>query len=240
MFFIKFLYTIYFMRILLIEDDRDTSEYLSKRLREYCFAVDCAYDGPEGISYAKSFDYDIILLDFELPGKNGLTIAQEIRNDTHPTRKNTPLIMISVTSDIDHKLSAFHNGFDDYLAKPFFFDELLARIQSVLRRPQKISTPQLSLEDLTLDLHTQQVTRGGTSVYLTKKEFALLEYLLKHKGSLVSRGALAEHVWDATINPLSNTVEMHVLNLRKKIEQANKKRLIHSIAGRGYKIDSQK
>jgi DNA-binding response OmpR family regulator len=228
------------MRILIIEDDRDTSDYLKGRLQEHCFAVDCAYDGITGIQHAKSFDYDIILLDLDLPGKNGIAIAQELRGYDDEHKKDTPLIMISVTHDIDHKLSAFHEGFDDYLAKPFFFDELLARIQAVLRRPRITAVPQMTLDDLILNTHTQQVTRAGNSVYLTRKEFALLEYLMKHQGATVSRGALAEHVWDAGINPLSNTVEMHILNLRRKIEQGNKKRLIHSITGRGYKIDTQK
>jgi DNA-binding response OmpR family regulator len=228
------------MRILIIEDDQDTCEYLKKRLEENCFSVDCASDGTTGLSLAKSSDYDVILLDYALPRKDGLLVATEIRSQTHASRKHTPIIMISVTHEVEHKVTAFGNGIDDYVTKPFFFSELLARIQAVVRRPLAITDNRFTLDDLSLDITTQKVSRGSQSIYLTKKEFALLEYLLRNKGTVVSRGAITEHVWDMNIDPVSNTIEMHILNLRKKLEQSNKKRLIHSIAGRGYKIDTEK
>lgn len=228
------------MRILIIEDDTDTSDYLRKRLEENCYSIDVAADGATGVQLAKTSDYDVILLDYSLPRKDGIMVSTEIRSQAHTTRKNTPIIMISVTSDVDHKVLALGNGIDDYITKPFFFSELLARIQAILRRPVSITDNRFTLEDLSLDTATQKVSRGEQSIYLTKKEFALLEYLLRNKGTVVSRGAITEHVWDMNIDPVSNTIEMHILNLRKKLEQSNKKRLIHSIPGRGYKIDTER
>lgn len=228
------------MRILIIEDDQDTSEYLSERLTEKCFAIDCAYDGSHGLQLAKTSDYDLILLDYSLPKKDRITICNEIRNQPHPHRKHVPIIMISVTHDVENKIRALGRGIDDYVTKPFFFDELFARIQAVLRRPTITQDNQFELDDLILDVATQRVARGKKSIYLTKKEFALLEYLMRHKGTVVSRGAITEHVWDMNIEPVSNTIEMHILNLRKKLEQPRKKKLIHSVPGRGYKLDTEK
>ena len=235
----RFLYH-FDMRILIIEDDKDTTDYLGDRLKENCYAVDFAYDGPTGIRLAKTNDYDLILLDYILPKKNGITICNEIRNQEHTHRKNVPIIMISVTNEVDHKVSALGKGIDDYITKPFFFNELLARIQAVLRRPHAVTSHKFELDDLSLDVATQKVFRGNKSIYLTKKEFSLLEYLMRNKGNVVSRGAITEHVWDMNIDPVSNTIEMHILNLRKKLESTKKKRLIHSIPGRGYKVDLEK
>ncbi len=228
------------MRILIIEDDIDTSEYIAHRLHENCFSVDSAFTGPEGLRLAKTSDYDMILLDHALPNKDGVTVAQEIRKLAHDKRKHVPIIMISVTHDTEHKIKALGRGIDDYVTKPFFFNELLARIQAVLRRPHITTDNLFEFDDLTLDIATQKVTRNNKSVYLTKKEFALLEYLMRHKGTVVSRGSITEHVWDMNIDPVSNTIEMHILNLRKKLETPNAKRIIHSIPGRGYKLDSEK
>lgn len=228
------------MKILIIEDDIDTSGYLADRLKENCFAVDCAADGTTAVQMARSSDYDLILLDYALPKKDGLAVCHEIRSQDHPVRKDTPIIMISVTQEVEHKVQALDSGIDDYVTKPFFFGELYARIQAVLRRPKTVSDQSLALDDLSLDVTTQKVLRGKKSIYLTKKEFALLEYLMRNKGSVVSRGAITEHVWDMNIDPMSNTIEMHILNLRKKLDLPRKKKLIHSIPGRGYKLDLQK
>lgn len=228
------------MRILLIEDDKDTSSYIADRLKEKCCAVDVAFDGISGINAAKTADYDLILLDYALPKKDGLLVCREIRNQSDPVRANIPIIMISVTIEVEHKVQALGKGIDDYVTKPFFFDELFARIQAVLRRPQSITTNQFQIDDLTIDIATQKVVRGRSSVYLTKKEFALLEFLMRNKGSVVSRGAITEHVWDMNIDPVSNTIEMHILNLRKKLDLPKKRKLIHSVPGRGYKLDLQR
>ena len=228
------------MRILIIEDDIDTSDYIAQRLKEGCFATDCAHDGAAGIKLAKTSDYDLILLDYALPKKDGLAVCHEIRSQDHPSRRNVPIIMISVTAEVESKVRALESGIDDYLTKPFFFDELNARMNAVLRRPKSVTSHLFELDDLSLDTSTQKVTRGKKSIYLTRKEFALLEYLLRNKGSVVSRGAITEHVWDMNIDPVSNTIEMHILNLRKKLELPKKRKLIHSVPGRGYKIDTEK
>lgn len=228
------------MRILIIEDDQDTLFYLKDRLEEKCFAIDTATSGTLGLRLAKTNDYDLILLDYALPEKNGFLICTELRNHPNPTRSSTPIIMISVTDESAHIVAGLNTGVDDYITKPFFFDELFARIQAILRRPNLSQKSISSLDNLTLDSNRQRVTRGDLSIYLTKKEFALLEYLMRNKGAVVSRSAITEHVWDMNIDPLSNTIEMHVLNLRKKIDGSKQKRLIHNIPGRGYKIDTER
>lgn len=228
------------MKALIIEDDKDTLAYLKGRLEEKCFAVDTSTNGKEGLRLAKANDYDIILLDYALPEQNGFTICSELRNHPHPSRRLTPIIMISVTDDTDNIINGLNLGIDDYITKPFFFDELYARMQAVMRRPVSYQEKTLSLGDLTLDGATQKVTRGSQSIYLTKKEFALLEYLMRNKGAVVSRGAITEHVWDMNIDPASNTIEMHIFNLRKKIDGPKRKPLIHNVPGRGYKVDVER
>ena len=148
--------------------------------------------------------------------------------------------MISVIGEVDHKVSGLDLGADDYITKPFFFDELFARIQAVLRRPTMRTGSVFEMDDLLLDTNRQKVIRGKESIYLTKKEFALLEYLFRNEGMVVSRGMITEHVWNMHIDPFSNTIEMHILNLRKKIDKPRKNKLIHSVPGRGYKIDITK
>jgi DNA-binding response OmpR family regulator len=221
------------MRILLIEDDTDTQDFLKERLAEKGFAVDCVGTGNRGIYYAKTNDYDLILLDYGLPDKNGFAVCDEIRQ----IGKYTPIIMISVTDAVDYKVRGLTIGADDYVSKPFYFEELYARIQTILRRPAFIQNTLLTIDDLVVDTNRQTATRGDASIYLTRKEFSLLEYLLKHAGTVVTRGMLMEHIWDVDLDPFSNTIETHILNLRRKIEHAEKTKLIHSVPGRGYKID---
>lgn len=224
------------MRCLIVEDDIDTQEYLQSRLEEKCFAVDATADGEQALSFAQTNDYDIIMLDYDLPKKNGFEICEELRE----SGITTPIIMISVTDDIPHKVVGFTLGADDYVKKPFYFDELYARIQAILRRPRPQQKSILSIDDLILNTATQQVHRGARTVYLTRKEFSLLEYLLRNSGSVISRGTIMEHIWDATLDPFSNTIETHILNLRKKIDRPAQQKLIHCVPGRGYKIDLQR
>lgn len=224
------------MRILIIEDDTDTQDYIQKRLIEKCFAVDVASNGEVGMRSIRDNHYDVILVDYALPYKNGMSIIQEVRCLDNPIKKHTPIIMISVTHEVDHKINALEFGADDYLAKPFFFDELYARIQTILRRPRIRESSLISLGTITLDINRQQVLRNGTPLALTRKEFSLLEYLMHHQGSIVSRNAISEHVWDTQLSPFSNTIETHILNLRKKIGSEHPEQIIQSIPGRGYKI----
>ncbi len=221
------------MRILVVEDETDTQDFLNERLKEKGFAVDVADTGSRGLYYAKTNEYDLILLDYGLPEKNGFAICEELRMDGN----TTPIIMISVSDAVQYKIRGLTTGADDYVSKPFYFEELYARIQAILRRPTTIQSTTLFIDDLVLDSAKQIVLRTDKPIYLTRKEFALLELLLKHKGVVVTRGMIMEHIWDLDLDPFSNTIETHVLNLRRKIEHPEKTKLIHSVPGRGYKID---
>lgn len=221
------------MRILVIEDEIEAQELLTERLKEKGIVVDIADTGTKGVFYAKTNDYDVILLDYGLPEKNGFVVCEEIRM----SGKHTPIIMMSVTDAAPYKVKGLNIGADDYISKPFYFDELYARIQAVLRRPRALESTVLTIDDLVLDMEKQVVTRSDIPIYLTRKEFSLLEYLLKHKTVVVTRGMIMEHIWDLDLDPFSNTIETHILNLRKKIEDPSKTKLIHSVPGRGYKID---
>lgn len=221
------------MRILLIEDNEDVRNSLKMSLEAESFIVDTSCDGHHGSYTARTNEFDLIILDISLPKKNGLEVCIEIRN-AHNT---TPILVLSVISDVQEKIRMLNAGADDYLTKPFSFRELLARVRALLRRPAEITDEVIQIDDLVLDSMRQKVVRGEASIYLTRKEFSLLEYLMRHKGIVVSRSMLMEHVWNAESDPFSNTIEAHILNVRKKIDKVKKRRLIHTVPGRGYKID---
>lgn len=220
------------MRILIAEDDKGIINYLKPSLEGENFIVDAVEDGEKGLYLAQTNDYDLIILDNILPKKEGYKICEEIRKDG----KTVPIMMLSVKSEIETKVKLLNAGADDYLTKPFSFEELRARIKALLRRPKKIENQILKVDDLVLDKSRQTVARGKKEIYLTGKEFSLLEYLMKNQDTVLSRGMIMEHVWDMNADPFSNTIEMHILNLRRKIEQKNKKKLIRTVPGRGYKI----
>lgn len=224
------------MRLLIIEDEENTRESLKVSFEEECFVVDAAEDGISGSYMARVNEYDLIILDHILPGKDGYEVCDEIRK----SGKNIPILMLSVKSEIDHKVHLFGQGIDDYVTKPFSFNELLARVRAILRRPKELKSDVIIIQDLTLDMQKQAVFRGKEKIYLTRKEFSLLEYMMRNKGKVLSRGMIMGHVWSADSDPFSNTIEAHILNLRRKIEPGNKKKLIHSVPGRGYKIDSER
>ena len=220
------------MRILLIEDDKEIIDFLKRSLEAENFVVDTAEDGEKGSFEARTNDYDLIILDVNLPKKGGGYVCKEIRSKG----KNTPILMLSVDSEVDTKVKCLNDGADDYLSKPFSFEELLARIKALLRRPKEVANEILKIDDLVLDKNRQVVTRANKEIYLTRKEFALLEYLMKNQGRVMSRAMIMEHVWDINADPFSNTVEMHIFNLRKKIDGNSKKKIIHTMPGRGYRI----
>ena len=220
------------MRILVIEDEEGISSFLKAGLESEYYAVDVADDGEKGLFLAKTNDYDLIILDFMKKKKNGDEVCSEIRK----TGKSVPILMLSARQEMLTKVDLLNRGADDYLTKPFSLEELLARIRSLLRRPASITSDFLNIDDLIVDIKGHKVTRGQKEIYLTRKEFMLLEYLLRNKGAVVSRGILIEHVWDMNVDPFSNTIESHILNIRKKISSKNKKDLIQTIPGIGYKI----
>lgn len=223
------------MRILVIEDDASIQQLLKKGLEEHGFIVDVTSDGIEGSYIARTNDFDLILLDNMLPGKNGYDVCREIRS----SGKTTPIIIVSIQAEIIRKIDLLESGADDYITKPFSFKELMARVKAILRRPQSIGSSVLEIDNLCLDCDRHKLMLGNKKVYLTRKEFQLLEFLLKHKGRVVSRAMILEHVWNMDTDPFSNTIEAHIRNLRKKIHAGRKKSLIHAIPGRGYKIDTQ-
>lgn len=224
------------MRILIVEDDKEIAEFIKLGLENESFAVDVAYDGEKGSYFARTNDYDLIVLDNSLPKKNGGEVCKEIRK----AGKTMPILILSVHNSIDHKTTLLDIGADDYVTKPFSFRELISRIRALLRRPNKVEDSILVVGDLSLDVHKQTVIRDGKGIYLTRKEFSLLEFLMKHKGRVLSRGMLLEHVWDIGTDPFSNTIEAHIMNLRKKIHMGRKQELIHNIPGRGYTIDDDR
>lgn len=221
------------MRALIVDDEQGVRDLLTENLRAHCFAVDTASDGTEGSYMARTNAYDIIILDNMLPEKSGVTVCQEIRRTGH----TAPILILSALSDTWRKIDLLNSGADDYMIKPFSFEELMARIRALLRRPSQIEADVLTVDDLVLNTKQQSVRRAGTSIYLTRKEFMLLEYLMRNQGSVLSRSMIMEHVWDMTNDPFSNTIESHILSLRKKVDNVPERKLIYTVTGRGYKID---
>lgn len=221
------------MKILIVEDEQKIADFIQKGLRDEYYVVDHAGDGERGSYLARLHDYDLIILDNMLPKKDGITVCREIRDHG----KTTPILVLSVKTETSQKVDLLNAGADDYLMKPFSFEELLARIRALLRRPAHIHQDVYTLDTLTLDVKKHKVMRGDTDIRLTKKEFMLLHYLLQNKGVVLSRGMIMEHVWDMNADPFSNTIESHVLSLRKKINLSGHRKLITTISGRGYKIE---
>lgn len=221
------------MRILVIEDDTQISAYLKGVLESEYFVVDVAGDGEQGVYLARTNVYDVIVLDSMLPVKGGIDVCIDLREEGN----TTPIIGLSVRSETVNKIQFLNAGADDYLTKPFSFEELMARVHALLRRPQGIQSEVLEIEDVELDARKHVVTKGGKEVYLTRKEFLLLEYLMRNRGVVLTRGMLLEHVWDMNADPFSNTIETHIMSLRKKIDPKGESRLIQTVSGVGYKID---
>jgi len=221
------------MNLLIVEDDKETLDVLASFLKEKGFVIDIAEDGKIGSYKAQVNVYDLIILDNVLPKKDGRQICSEIRKNGN----NVPIIMLSVKSEIDTKVDLLDVGVDDYIVKPFSFSELLARIKAVLRRPHKIEGEILHIKDIALDTQKHTVIQSNKEIHLTPKEFFLLEYLIRNRGKVLSRMEILEHVWDTNADLFTNTVETHILNLRKKLKQKNNKEFIHTISGTGYKIE---
>ncbi len=220
------------MRVLLIEDDRKAARLLSKGLQEEGFVVDVASSGEGGEEQAALNEYDIVILDWLLPGRDGLAVCRALRGSGN----STPVLMLTARDSVADRVSGLVTGADDYLTKPFAFDELLARIRALLRRSRSVQPAVLRVADLTLDPVTRRVARGALVVTLTPKEYAILEVLMRHLGQVVSRTRLAERVWDEASEVLDNLVDAHVSHLRKKIDREAGVPLIQTIRGVGYRL----
>lgn len=224
------------MRLLIIEDEENLARSLKKVLQTEGYAVDIALTGDDGYEMAFGEEYDLIILDLGLPGMDGLKIIEELRKE----KNSTPVIMLTARDTTEDKVKGLKYGADDYLVKPFEFDELLARIQALLRRPRNAISDKLVVGDLVLDSQTKVVKRKNHEIALTAKELSLLEYLMRHKGRVLSKQQLIDHVWDADLDLFSNTVDVYIGYLRAKIDKAypSEKSLIKTIKGMGYKIEN--
>lgn len=219
------------MRILVVEDESKLNKGLVKGLQNKGYAVDFAYDGMAGETLARNTSYDMIILDIMMPRRDGITVCNNLRE----SKIDTPILFLTAKDEIADKVKGLDTGADDYLVKPFAFEELLARIKSILRRPKQIVADMLILEKLTLNTKAQQLTINNKKIPLTLREYSLLEYLLRNAGSVVTREDLLDHVWDIFHDSQSNVVDVHVKNIRKKLPAAYAKR-IETIRGKGYRI----
>ncbi len=218
------------MRILVIEDEKKVASFIKKGLEEQSYVVDSTFDGLEGEKLACQFDYDAIILDVLLPKQDGITTCQKIR----AKRIDTPVLMLTALGETDDKVRGLDSGADDYLTKPFHFEELLARVRALLRRKSQDKSTVLQVGELVLDPVTRDVERDGKQIHLTSREFALLEYFLRNKGQILSRANLAQHVWNVSFDMESNVIDVYVKLLRKKIDRDFDKPLLHTVVGAGY------
>jgi len=223
------------MRILLVEDEPRMANVIAKGLRENSYAVDVVGDSDAALYQSSINDYDLIVLDVLLPGRDGFEICREWRRRGNAT----PILMLTARATIDDRITGFDAGADDYLTKPFSFRELLARIRALLRRDPKLRPDVLQIEDLVIDSASHRVTRASREVQLTAKEYALLEYLARHVGELVSRAEIAAHVWDDSFDPFSNAIEVYMNRLRKKIDDSHSTKLLHTRRGEGYILEAR-
>jgi two-component system copper resistance phosphate regulon response regulator CusR len=223
------------MRLLVIEDEKKVARFIKKGLEEEGYAVDLAFDGEEGLAMVLDQVHDLIILDIALPKIDGLQVLKKLRE----RNVRTPVLLLTVRATIEDKVLGLDSGADDYLTKPFVFQELLARIRALLRRKAEAGPPLLQVEDLVLDPARHLVTRGGERVDLTSKEFALLEYLLRNAGRVLSRAMISEHVWNYDFDTETNVIDVYVNYLRRKIDSGREKKLIHTIRGSGYVLKAE-
>ena len=222
------------MRALIVEDDRAIAEFVGRGLREAGFAVDQAPDGETGLELALSEPYDVAIVDLMLPQRDGLSLIDELRR----RGRTIPVLILSARRSVDDRVRGLQSGGDDYLTKPFAFAELLARVQALVRRATRSPEPTtLTIGDLTLDLLSRRVTRGSTPIELRPREFALLEYLMRNPGKVVSKTMILSHVWDYSFDPQTNIVDVLVSRLREKIDRPFDRKLVRTVRGVGYVLE---
>jgi two-component system copper resistance phosphate regulon response regulator CusR len=222
------------MRILLVEDDPGVRRFVVKGLREQAYAVDIAATGEEALYQVHINEYDLIILDVMIPEPGGFEVCRRLRK----SGRTMPILMLTARDAVEDRVSGLDSGADDYLTKPFQFRELLARLRALLRRSTELHPPLLSVGDLSLDTAAQNATLGGQAISLTHKEYALLEYLVRNAGRVVSRADIAEHVWDESFDPFSNLIEVYINRLRRKIDPDGSAGLLQTRRGAGYILKS--
>ncbi len=220
------------MKILIIEDEKEIAHFIKKALEKELFAVELAEDGFRGSFLSRTGNFDLIILDYLLPKMNGAEVLKEIRADG----KKMPILMLTVKNEIESKKKLFGVGADDYLSKPFLLDELILRVKALLKRPPLSFEETIIIDDLVIDKENKVIRRGDLEIYLTKKEYNLLEYLATNRGKIISRSELLENIWDYNADPFSNSVETHIASLRKKLNKNKNRDLVHTFSGRGYKF----
>ena len=222
------------MKILLVEDDERTAAFIIKGLRQAGYVVEHAPDGETGLSLARTEEFATAVVDIMLPRLDGLSMVEQLRRD----KVLTPVIFLSAKGTVDDRIKGLQGGGDDYLPKPFAFSELLARIQALMRRAAAITEPtSLSVADLSLDIIRRKVWRAGREIDLQAKEFALLEYLMRNRGRVVSKIMIIKNVWDYSFDPQTNIVESRICKLRDKVDRGFERKLIHTLRGVGYKVE---
>ncbi|HXB27922.1 MAG TPA: response regulator transcription factor [Gemmatimonadaceae bacterium] len=220
------------MKILVIEDDPTVGQFVKRGLEEQRWGVDLVGDGEEGERLASTDSYDLVILDMRLPGKPGLQVLHSLR----ARGIVVPVLVLTAQDAVDAKVQTLRAGADDYVTKPFAFEELLARVEAVSRRPRALTTPALRIDDLVLDRDTHEVRRGDAAIELTPKEYAVLEYLVRHAGKVMSRTLITEYAWGYHFDPGTNIVDVVINHLRKKIDAGHDHKLIHTVRGVGYVV----
>ena len=223
------------MRILLVEDETRVAGFIARGLREQAYAVDVAADGETAVYLASVNSYDLVILDLMIPVKDGYAVCRELRAGG----LGIPILMLTARDAVDDRVAGLDAGADDYLVKPFDFKELLARLRALLRRSATLRPPVASVADLVLNTGSHRVERGGRTVPLTAREYALLEYLVLNQGRVVGREEIAQHVWDENFDPLSNVIDVYIRRLRGKLDTGFAPRLIHTLRGAGYLLSAE-
>ena len=220
------------MRILLVEDDARVANFVRRGLREEQYAVDMATDGEKALFAAQTAEYDLIILDLMLPKKDGMEVLRTLRSQ----KCHVPVLILTAKDKPKDKVEGLNAGADDYLTKPFGFEELLARVRALLRRRGDMIPTLLSAGDLEMDTLKHRVRRGGQDLDLTNREYALLEFFLRHPNQVVTRTMLAEHVWETSFDSFSNVIDVHIARLRQKIDEGAENKLLHTLRGKGYML----
>jgi len=218
------------MRILIVEDEKKIAAFIKRGLKEAGYSVDVANDGEQGYYLASSEEYDLIILDVMLPKMDGVTLCKKLREK----KGAVPVLMLTAKNSVIDKVTGLDSGANDYLTKPFAFEEFLARVRALLRTAGSAQSVKLETGDLVLDLLSHKVTRSGKEIELTSKEFSMLEYFMRHEGAVVTRTMLSEHVWDVNFDTYTNVIDVYINYLRNKIDKDFEKKLIHTVRGRGY------